>query len=140
MADTTLAKKLLIKADKTHLILNAPDGYLNLLADRPASATIQTSVPPQDTNFDVVQLFVRRQSDLQDQLPIALKALTPGGILWIAFPKKSGKIKTDMSRDEGWEPLSAHDWHPVTLISIDDTWSSMRVRPRAEIKVMTRKF
>lgn len=140
MADTTLTKKLLIKPDKTHLILNAPNGYMNLLADRPASATIQTTVPPQSTNFDLVQVFVRSQSELRDQLPIALDALVEGGILWIAFPKKTGKIKTDINRDQGWEPLAERDWHPVTLISIDDTWSCMRVRPRAEIRVMTRKF
>lgn len=137
MAETTLIKKLLIKADKTHLILNAPDGYLTTLTDIPA-ATLHTT--PQSTHYDLVQLFVRSQSEFKENLPIAFSVLKPGGILWIAFPKKSGKLKTDMSRDHGWDALTAHDWHPVTLISLDETWSSMRVRPRAEIKVMTRKF
>ena len=59
-------------------------------------------------------------------------------MLWFSYPKKTGKIKTDLSRDVGWDSVSKAGWIGVSLISIDDTWSSMRYRPASEVK-STRK-
>jgi len=58
-----------------------------------------------------------------------MQALKPGGLLWFAYRKKSSKVKTDISRDIIWEGLMSIGIHPVTLISIDDTWSALRFRP-----------
>jgi hypothetical protein len=61
-------------------------------------------------------------------------------VLWLAYPKKSSGVKTDLSRDAGWPPLEAADFLPVTQISLDETWSALRFRRRSEIKTLTRKF
>jgi hypothetical protein len=62
-----------------------------------------------------------------------------GGHLWLCYPKKSGPIKTDITRDIGWEPVLKLNLLPVMQISIDDTWSTLRFRYRDEIKTLTRK-
>lgn len=63
-----------------------------------------------------------------------------GGHLWFAYPKLSGKIKTDITRDKGWAVLEAYTLMPVTQIAIDATWSALRFRRRHEIKKLTRKI
>jgi hypothetical protein len=87
-----------------------------------------------------VHLFVQNKADIDAHIGKAVAAVRTGGILWVAYPKKSGSIKTDISRDHGWEALKALDWHGVTQIALDDTWSALRMRPRDEIKTFTRKF
>jgi hypothetical protein len=86
-----------------------------------------------------VQVFVANKAAVDTHTPAALKALKPGGALWFVYPKKSSGIKTDISRDTGWEVLNKAGFEPVTLISVNDIWSAFRLRPVSEIKVMTRK-
>ena len=126
MADSSLAKKLSLKPGKRALILNAPDGYQALLDPLPEDVDL-TATP--DGTFDFVQVFAKNQADLAEYAPAALAAVKPGGMLWIAFPKKTSKIQTDISRDTGWDVIQQAGWQGVFLISVDDVWSAMRFRP-----------
>ncbi len=47
--------------------------------------------------------------------------------------KKSAKMKTDLTRDVGWETVAKAGWQAVSQISVDDTWSALRFRPAAEV-------
>ena len=58
--------------------------------------------------------------------------------MWFAYPKKSGTIASDITRDDGWDLLAAHDLLPVTQVAIDSDWSALRFRYRDEIKKLTR--
>ena len=137
MADKTRTSKLLIKPGQALAILNAPDHYLGLLAPLPDGVTLSQSL---DETYDAVHVFVYHKADVERLIPAALAAVKPGALLWIMYPKKSGSIKTDITRDTGWETVDEAGWLGVTQISIDDTWSALRFRPRAEIKSLTRKF
>lgn len=136
MAEKTLAQKLQVKAGQSIGVMNAPEGYAAKLEPLPQGATVAAA----GGTYDVVHLFVYNKADADKWIPQAIAAVKPGGMLWIAYPKKSGSIKTDITRDVGWEALKAADWHGVTQLSLDETWSFLRMRPRSEIKVMTRKF
>jgi hypothetical protein len=133
MADTPLTKKLAIKPGYKLLILNAPDGYIDRLDPLPDGATIHTKAAD-ESGFDFVQVFVRSKADVDANAQAAVGALKPGGLLWFAFPKKTSKIKTDVTRDVGWDTLTAMAYGPVTAIAIDDTWSALRFRPNSEVK------
>jgi len=63
-----------------------------------------------------------------------------GGHLWLAYPKLSSGVATDITRDTGWGPLAALDLLPVTQIAINATWSALRWRYRDEIAKLTRRF
>ena len=122
---TPLAKKLLIKPKQDVRLVNAPAGYAENLEPLPEGASISSS----KTGNDVVQLFAKDQAELRKHLETALAALKDGGILWISFPKGTSKIQTDLTRDQGWESVTAAALQGVSLVSVDDTWSAMRVRP-----------
>ncbi len=136
-SEKSLAQKLLIKPGLKVALLHAPPDYRARLDPLPVDVLL-TEAPA--AGQDVVQVFFTSAADVQARFRPALESLAPGGVLWLCYPKKSSPLQTDISRDHGWEPLTTADWHPVTQISLDVTWSALRFRPRAEIKVMTRKF
>jgi hypothetical protein len=136
MADTPLVKRLGIKPDDRVLLLNAPEGYEQILGELPEGAVTETN---SEGLFDFVQLFVKSIADVENQAKSAIEALKPGGVIWFSYPKKSSKIKTDISRDVGWDAAREAGFEVVSAVSIDDTWSALRFRPLHEIRVMTRK-
>ncbi len=131
MADSNLFKKLGVKANHRMLLLNLPEGYQYALGEMPPGVSILTEP---DGIFDCVQVFVHSRADVEKFAKTAVDALKSGGMLWFSYPKKSSKIKTDISRDEGWDGLKTLGLQGVSLISVDDTWSAMRFRPDSEIK------
>lgn len=89
---------------------------------------------------DLMLFFVRSAGEVA---PVADRLDTlyrDGAKLWFAYPKKSGSIRADISRDHGWEALAALEFLPVTQVALDDDWSALRFRRRSEIPRLTRKF
>jgi hypothetical protein len=138
MAESTIVKKLGIKPGHKVLILNAPQGYVKSLDALPEGTTIAEGKTPPGGQFDLVQYFAHDKAEVDQNARAVTQAVKPGGMLWFSYPKKTGKIKTDLSRDVGWNSVAKAGWIGVSLISIDDTWSSMRYRPASEVK-STRK-
>lgn len=130
MAETPLANKLLLKPAKLLALIAAPEGYRATLDPLPPGVQI---VAPEERPCDIVQAFVRDQATLTEVAPKALRAVKAGGIVWFIYPKRTGAIVTDITRDVGWEPLHALGWRPVTQIAIDATWSALRFRPESEV-------
>ena len=60
--------------------------------------------------------------------PEVIAHLVEDGFLWIAYPKRSSKVKTDLSRDLFWEILLSHGYRAVTHVYIDPVWTAMRFR------------
>ncbi|HEY4122389.1 MAG TPA: YdeI/OmpD-associated family protein [Byssovorax sp.] len=115
--EAALAKKLQIKEGRSVAVLSPPKG-----------APLEAVKAPKG-GADVAITFVAKAADVEARLERAIAAAKPDtGIVWIAYPKKTGSVATDLGRDAGWEPLAARDWVPVTLISIDADWSAFRVR------------
>jgi len=131
-----LFKKLLMKPGYRVAILHAPADFPKSPAELPEAAKLfdEGTIAAEPANsLDLVLLFVSSAQDVAERLPRALAALKPGGLLWIAYPKKSSKIKTDISRDYGWDAAKAAGLVGVALISVDDTWSAMRFRRSDEV-------
>jgi hypothetical protein len=126
MADTSLAKKLVIKPNYRILLINAPEGYREHMGELPEGVTVTTQG---DGPFDMVQAFAQQRTELEDVAPEAIRAVKPDGLLWFTYPKKTGNIASDLSRDVTWQVITPLGWRPVTQISIDDTWSALRFRP-----------
>jgi hypothetical protein len=74
-------------------------------------------------------VFVNNQKEYLNFLIKQLKKVEPDSVLWIAYPKGSSKVKSDINRDT--MRLTAEEYHitTVTAISINDTWSALRFRP-----------
>jgi hypothetical protein len=123
-----IAKKLKIKPDHTVLVLNSPEGYLS------KSSTAERKIIA-GKRYDFVQLFVINKQQLDKFFPKVLKTLKRETLLWITYPKKSSAIKTDISRDYGWEVLDKNGYEANALVAIDETWSALRFREKVNSNV-----
>ncbi|HEU4962598.1 MAG TPA: hypothetical protein VFV52_01875 [Bacilli bacterium] len=127
-----LVKKLRIPAEGRALILNAPEGYLaDTLGPLPEGVELSIAWNKETGSYDFVQVFVHSIADLAEWAPKVTQAVKYDALLWVCYPKKSGKIKTDITRDVGWEPMTDLEYVLVSLVSVDTTWSAARVRPAA---------
>jgi hypothetical protein len=127
----TLADKLYLKSGYRAAMLNTPSGHENALAPLPSGVMV-TSRPQGEQDF--VLAFVHNRAEADTIALDAIAALKQDGVLWLAYPKKTGSIKTDITRDKGWDAVVKAGWEPVNQIAMDDTWSALRFKPKADIK------
>ncbi|MFL5730982.1 MAG: YdeI/OmpD-associated family protein [Cytophagaceae bacterium] len=118
-------KKLRIQEGMQIAIIHAPEGYIKSLGKLPKDVKLETSL---NGTHDLVHLFVRTKAELNKMAPSAAKLLKPLASFWISYPKKSAKIATDLSRDEGWKVMEDLNFEGVSLIAIDETWSAGRFK------------
>lgn len=129
-----LGKKLQLKPSQQQLLLNAPEAFAQALAAEGYSITRADEAVPAVGVYDAVQLFVRSKEELDHFAPQAVAVLKPEGMLWIAYPKKSSNIKTDLNRDSGWGAVAELGYAGVRQVAIDETWSALRFKHGSERK------
>jgi hypothetical protein len=122
---TSLAQKLQIKSGKL-IVINAPKGYADHLAQELKDLTISTRA---SGKAEAVLLFVNLLAETEKLTPKAGQLVKPGGMLWIAYPKGSSKVKTDVNRDKLWPVVESLGWRPVRQIALDEVWSALRFKP-----------
>ena len=121
-----LVSKLHLKPGMRFVVVNAPDGFQRTLGKVPAGVAQGKAL---GGTFNLVLLFVFSKKELKGQWPKALASLEPDGALWVAYPKKSSGIDSDLTAmNSDWEVYRNSAWQPVASISIDDTWSGVRFR------------
>lgn len=128
-----LVKKLRLSPEMAVLVIQPPNsGYLTELGL--SAANTEAKVVEGGGHYDYVLLFATSLDDLEARGPAAIRSLKEDGMLWIAYPKGTSKIKTDLNRDTGWRLLQTMGMEGVAMISMDDTWSVMRYRSASAVK------
>ena len=124
MAISALAKKLQLKPGMKVTLLNAPADAAAALRPLPEGASVSAA-----TTADAVIAFAKDDAELRKIAPQAVKAIRADGLLWLAYPKGSAKMNTDLNRDVLRETVAErHGLEGVSLVAVDQTWSAMRFR------------
>src|SRR6266487_3976532 len=113
------------------LIVGAPPVYLKLLVPLPKGVVITSTA---DGVHPFVQVFATSLAEISKVSANLLRHVAGGGLLWIAYPKKTSGIESDLSRDLVAEAMSRTGWRPVSIIAIDEIWSALRFRPSGDVK------
>lgn len=129
----SLIKKLLIKPGMRVGFMNAPEGFRQSLGELPAGVTPVDAHRAEPGSLDLIMVFVQSLAELAERAPVAISLAKYDGLLWIAYPKKTSKIKTDINRDTGWAKMSAIGYAGVAMVALDETWSAMRYRPAERV-------
>ena len=125
---TPLAAKLGVRAESTVRLVDAPDDFETTLA-APDGATVRRTGP---FKADVVVVFVTSYAALAKRVPALSKPVHPDGSLWVAWPKKSSGVPTDVTEDSIREvalPLGLVD---NKVCAVTDVWSGLRLVWRKE--------
>ncbi len=125
----SLAEKLRVRAGTAIAVLNCPKPPDALLGPMPEKASVQLTL---DNPADLVLLFVRNSQELGQHVQTIADKLSSALDLWVAYPKQSSEIETDLTRDAGWDPMHRLGWGVVSLVSVDETWTAMRFKVRAQ--------
>ena len=80
----------------------------------------------------MIVAFFTRRAELERRFDRLVANLDPGGGLWIAWPKRSSGLETDITEDTLREvglPMGLVD---NKVCAIDETWSGLRLVIRLE--------
>jgi len=119
---TPLPKKLGLAAGKRFSLVGAPAGFERTLGPVPAGAE---RVGPRAA-CDLVLLFRDRAAGLPAAVAAQARRLPPDGALWIAWPKQSSGVATDLSGDVVRGTGLAAGLVDVKVCAVDETWSGLK--------------
>jgi hypothetical protein len=122
---TPLVKKLGIKPDSSLVLLRAPDGFRTELAGLPDGVAITTRAAGAP---DLIVWFVSRRKELEGDIARISVAMGPG--LWIAWPKKSSALRSDITEDIVRNAGLAHGLVDYKVCAINETWSGLKFARR----------
>ena len=128
---TPLVKKLGIKTGHRVALLGAPAGFRASLEGLPEDVVLKRDLRGTQP-LDVVLLFAPRLSALHKRFAAAARRLDAAGGLWIAWPKKSSGVVTDITESA----VRAHGLDSGLvdnkICAVDETWSGLRFVVRRE--------
>ena len=101
-------------------VLGAPAGFTDRLEDVPAPQTRLRG------RFDVILMFAGSRPGVERRLGALIAALEPRGGLWIAWPKRSSGVATDLDDRVVRELGLAAGLVDNKVCAIDETWSGLR--------------
>ena len=113
---TTLDAKLQLKAGQS----------IAIVGEGPTLEIAATTALPADA--DAVLAFAMNVSELESRFALLAGVAGRGGLAWVAYPK-ARQLGTDLNRDVIRELAPSAGMEPVRQVSLDDTWSALRLKP-----------
>ena len=133
----TLFEKLQLKDKKNLLIQGLP----STIEKQFAKVSFAKNVTPllKIRKIDFALIFALNQSQLNSILTEVLPALQPTAKLWIAFPKLTSKIVSDLNRHCTWNYLRMNGFESEEQVVLDYVWSALQFK-KVEMVVTAEKF
>ena len=128
---TPLPAKLGIGEGDEVALIGAPERFEDALGELPDVASLHTDMA-EDARYDVIVAFVTRRAELEDELPRLRARMAPACGLWIAWPKRSAGIPTDVSDHVVREVALPTGLVDNKVCAIDETWTGLRLVIRRE--------
>lgn len=120
MAILTMVEKLQLKDEKNILIQGLPSSVEKQFA----KVSFAKSVTPllKTKKVDFALLFAVSKKQLTDILHDVMPALHADAKLWIAYPKPTAKIASDLCRDAHWQVIEDYKLEACEQIEMDNVW------------------
>ena len=137
---TPLPKKLGIKEHLRLAFINAPKDFEAYLGPLPSGAEVvkRLSNSSKAKPLDLVVLFVTSERALAKDFAKLAEKLATNGMIWIAWPKKTSGVGTDLTFNSVQRIGLDAGLVDVKICAIDDTWSGLkfvyRLKDRAKLK------
>ena len=120
---TPLIKKLGIKEGFRVALVNSPKGFQKELGPLPDKAKF---TPCETDSLDVILLFVNSEVELRRRFLLLAAKLVANGMLWVAWPKKSSGVDTDLSFTNVQRIGLDAGLVDVKICAVNDVWSGLK--------------
>ena len=118
---TPLVKKIGIKPGHRLAILNPPRGFDKEVTPLPDGVVSADQAP-----LDVAILFAANQSALKKDLGTLAGKLAPAGMLWVAWPKLSSGVSTDLKEGLVQKMGLAAGLVDIKVCAVNEVWSGLK--------------
>ena len=129
---TPLIKKLGIKPGFRFAVIGSPKDFKKQLGLLPAKAKY---VPITGDAIDVILAFFRSERELLSKFSPLAAQLSRNGMIWIAWPKKSSGVATDLSFNNVQQTGLDAGLVDVKICAIDEIWSGLKFVYRLKDRV-----
>jgi hypothetical protein len=122
----TLFEKLQLKNERNLLVQGLP----STIEKQFVKLSFAKNVTPllRLRKIDFALIFALNQKQLNDILKEVFPALHPEAKLWIAFPKLTSKIVSDLNRCCTWEYLRNEGFESMDEVVLDYVWSALQFK------------
>jgi hypothetical protein len=137
-SNLNILEKLQLKDEKNLLIQGLPSSVEKQFAKLSYNKNLTPLLKTRKVDFALI--FAINQLQLNNILKEVFSALHPACKLWIAYPKPTSKIVSDLNRDASWEILSDNDYEAIRQVTLDHVWTAMRFTKLDQIPNKERSF
>jgi hypothetical protein len=137
-SNLNILEKLQLKDEKNLLIQGLPSSVEKQFAKLSYNKNLTPLLKTRKVDFALI--FAINQLQLNNILKEVFSALHPACKLWIAYPKPTSKIVSDLNRDASWEILSDNDFEAIRQVTLDHVWTAMRFTKLDQIPNKERSF
>lgn len=118
----TLFEKLQLADEKNLLIQGLPSSIEKQFNKLSFAKNVTPLLKSRKIDFALV--FAVNESQLNGILSEVMPALKADTKFWIAYPKTTSKIVTDLSRDSSWNRLTDAGYESTNRVELDHVWSA----------------
>ncbi|MGB4769820.1 MAG: hypothetical protein WBP58_00065 [Chitinophagaceae bacterium] len=120
----TVFEKLQLNDEKNLLIQGLPSS----IEKQFVKVSFSKSVTPllKSRRIDFALVFAVNQNQLGSIMQDVLPAMHEEGKLWIAYPKATSKIVSDLNRQCTWACLKSKGFESVLETQLDHVWTAVR--------------
>lgn len=123
----SLAQKLGVKADMTIALIDPPEAFEKTLAPLPADVVLRQG--NRGRRADMTVWFITSAGQLKSGFDAVAKTVGEG-TLWMAWPKRSSGVETDLTEDVIRDLALSRGMVDTKVCAIDATWSGLRLTRR----------
>lgn len=138
MSSQSLLEKLQLNGEKNLLLQGLPLSIEKQFIKFSFSKNVTPLLKSKKIDFALIFAFSQKQ--LKEILKDVIPALHADAKFWIAYPKATSKIASDLCRDCSWDFISEHGFETVRLIAVDNLWSAARFKKPEEIATKAPSF
>lgn len=120
----TLFEKLEFADEKNLLIQGLPSSIEKQFCKLSFAKNMTPLLKSRKIDFALV--FAVNENQLNGILRDVMPALKENSKFWVAYPKTTSKIVTDLNRDSSWEQLTSAGYETVNEVALDHVWSAAR--------------
>jgi len=119
----TILEKLQLKNEKNILIQGLPSSIEKQFNKLSFAKNLTPLLRSRKIDFALV--FAVSESQLNSILEDIMPALKEDSKLWVAYPKLTSKITTDLNREGSWNKLAEAEYENSEQVSLDHVWHAV---------------
>ncbi|HEX2533258.1 MAG TPA: hypothetical protein VHK69_05960 [Chitinophagaceae bacterium] len=130
----TIFEKLQLKNERTVLIQGLPSSIEKQFSKLSFAKNLTPLLRTRKIEFALV--FAVNEIQLNAILTDIMPSLKTDSKLWVAYPKATSKIATDLNREGSWNKLTDAGYESVEQANLDHVWTAVQFRKNDEIEAL----